>query len=181
MQLDAYHVRRGFLQKTANKVVYNYGKRLLFAYPFLDVAALMDLLYISRSSACYSSYSPQSSPPQCDHIILTISLVFLCFFGIALFLLVLISSMVGFVYMSEITYFVFFYKVPDLTTTAIIWIGLLYVLSMILKIFPDIIYFQMHLCVSPCLCSGSTFHVHVAVEHICTFIMRCLIFFFCLP
>ena len=51
MQLDAYHVRRGFLQKTANKVVYNDGKRLLFAYPFLDVAALMDILYISRSSA----------------------------------------------------------------------------------------------------------------------------------
>ena len=49
--LDVYHVRRGFLQKTANKVVYNDGKRLLFAYPFLDVAALMDLLYISRSSA----------------------------------------------------------------------------------------------------------------------------------
>ena len=53
MQLDAYHVRRGFVQKTANKVVYNDGKRLIFAYPFLDVAALMDLLYnvISRSSA----------------------------------------------------------------------------------------------------------------------------------
>ena len=51
MQLDAYHVRRGFVQKTANKVVYNDGKRLLFAYPFLDVAALMDVLYISRSSA----------------------------------------------------------------------------------------------------------------------------------
>ena len=51
MQLDAYHVRRRFVQKTTNKVVYNYGKRLLFAYPFLDVAALMDLLYISRSSA----------------------------------------------------------------------------------------------------------------------------------
>ena len=41
------------MQKTANKVVYNDGKRLLFAYPLLitDVAALMDLLYISRSSA----------------------------------------------------------------------------------------------------------------------------------
>ena len=50
MRLDAYHVRRGFVQKTANKVVYNDGKRLLFAYPFPDVAALMDLLYISRSS-----------------------------------------------------------------------------------------------------------------------------------
>ena len=51
MQLDAYHVRRGFVQKTANKLVYNDGKRLIFAYPFMDVAALMDLLYISRSSA----------------------------------------------------------------------------------------------------------------------------------
>ena len=51
MQLDSYHVRRGSVQKTANKVVYNDGRRLLFAYPFLDVAALMDLLYISRSSA----------------------------------------------------------------------------------------------------------------------------------
>ena len=99
------------MQKTANKVVYNDGKRLLFAYPFLDVAALMDLLYISRSSAVRRN-SPQSSPPQCDHIILTISLVFLCFFGIVLFLLVLISSMVGFVYMSEITYFVFLIKFP---------------------------------------------------------------------
>ena len=51
MQLDAYHVRRGFVQKTANKVVYNDGKRLLFVYPFMDVAALMDLLSISRSYA----------------------------------------------------------------------------------------------------------------------------------
>ena len=42
---------------------------------------------------------------------------------------------------------------------------MLYVLSMILNIFPDIIYFQMHLYVSPCFCSGSTFHVHVAVEN----------------
>ena len=108
MQLDAYHVRRGFMQKTANKVVYNDGKRLPFAYPFLDVVALTDLLYINRSFCC-SSYSPQSSPPQCDHIILTIALVFL---GIAIFLLVFISSMVGFVYMSEITYFVFLRKFP---------------------------------------------------------------------
>ena len=51
MQIDAYHVRRRFVQKTANKLVYNDGKHLLFAYPFLDVAAFMDLLYISRSSA----------------------------------------------------------------------------------------------------------------------------------
>ena len=90
MQLDAYPVRRGIVQKTADKVVYNDGKRLLFAYPFLDVAALMD----HQPIFCYTSYSPQSSPPQCDHINLTLSLVFLCFSGIALFLLVLISSMV---------------------------------------------------------------------------------------
>ena len=40
MQLGAYHVRREFVQKTANKLVYNDGKRLLFAYPFLDVKLL---------------------------------------------------------------------------------------------------------------------------------------------
>ena len=80
MQLDAYHVRRGFVQKTANKGVYNDGKRLLFAYPFLDVAALVDHLYISRSSAIRPTRSPQSSPPQCGHIILTI------IFGLPLFL-----------------------------------------------------------------------------------------------
>ena len=59
MQPDAYHVRRGFVQKTANKVVYNDGKRLLFAYPFLDVAALIDLLYISRSSAVHPTLHSQ--------------------------------------------------------------------------------------------------------------------------
>ena len=62
MQLDAYHVRRGFVQKTANKVVCNDGKRLLFAYPFLDVAAaFMDLLYnvISRSSAVHPTLPSQ--------------------------------------------------------------------------------------------------------------------------
>ena len=59
--------------------------------------------------------------------------------------------------------FCLFNKVPDLTT-AMDWF-VVYVLSMILKIFPDIFYFQMHLCVSPCFCSGSTFHVHVVVEN----------------
>ena len=48
MQLDAYHVRRGFVHKTANKVVYNDSKRLLFAYPFLGVAALMDHRVVNR-------------------------------------------------------------------------------------------------------------------------------------
>ncbi len=54
MQLDAYRV-----QKTAKKVVYNDGKRLRFAYPFLDVAALMDLLYVSRSSAVHPTLHSQ--------------------------------------------------------------------------------------------------------------------------
>ena len=53
MQLAAYHVRRRFVQKTVNKVVYNDAKRLLFAYPFPDVAALVDLLGIY---ICCSSY-----------------------------------------------------------------------------------------------------------------------------
>ena len=121
MQLDAYHVRRGFVQKTANKVVYNDGKRLLFAYPFLDVAALMDLLYISRSSAVRPTLRS-----QVHHNVTT--------------------SFSQYLWSSSVSL-------------------ALYVLSMILKIFPDIIYFQMHLCVSPCFCSGSTFHVHVAVEN----------------
>ena len=107
----SYHVRRGFVQKTANKVVYNYGKRLLFAYPFLDVAALMDLLYISRSSAVRPTLHSQVHHNVTTSLSQYI-LVFLCFFGIVLFVLVLISSMVGFVYMSEITYFVFLIKFP---------------------------------------------------------------------
>ena len=56
-----------------------------------------------------SRYLPASSPPHPSH---NISLVFLCFFGIALFLLVLISSMFGFVYMSELTYFVSLIEFP---------------------------------------------------------------------
>ena len=110
MHLDAYHVRRWFVQKTANKVVYNDGKRLIFAYPFLDVAALMDLLYIRRSSAVHPTLHS-----QVHHNLTTSFSQYIwssCFFGIAPFLLVLISSMVGFVYMSEITYFVFLIKFP---------------------------------------------------------------------
>ena len=37
MQLDAYHMRRGFVQKTANKVVYNDGKRLFSLIHFLTL------------------------------------------------------------------------------------------------------------------------------------------------
>ena len=48
--------------------------------------------------------------------------------------------MVGFVYMSEITYFVFLIKFRIDYGYGLVC----YVLSMILKIFPDIIYFQMH-------------------------------------
>ena len=55
--------------------------------------------------------------------------------------------------------------------------------SMVLKIFPDIIYFQMHLCVSPCFCSGYTFHVHVAVENLGLHVHNALLNFVicCLP
>ena len=137
-QLGAYHVRRGFVQKTANKVVYSDGQRLLFAYPFLDVAALMDLLYISRSSAVrptlhskvhhnvttsFSQYLWSSSV-----CILTISFVFHCLFGI-----------VGPTFPSSINFFNGWFrlhvrnylfclsnKVPDLTT-AMDWFVVCYV------------------------------------------------------
>ena len=56
--------------------------------------------------------------------------------------------------------FCLFNKVPDL---AMDWFAVCSVHE--LEIFPDIIYFQVHLCVSPCFCSWSTFHVHVAVEN----------------
>ena len=63
------------------------------AYPFPGVAALMDLLYISRSSAVpLSRHLPSSSPP---HPSPKISLVFRCFTGLSLFLLVLISRVFG--------------------------------------------------------------------------------------
>ena len=108
-----YHVRRGFVQKTANKVVYNDGKRLLFAYPFLDVAALVDLLYISRSSAVRPTLHSQvlhnvTTSFSQNRWSSSVSLELYFSFR----LLVLISSMVGFVYMSEITYFVFLIKFP---------------------------------------------------------------------
>ena len=70
MQLDAYHVRRGFVQKTANKVVFSYqyflSKRLLFAYTFPDVAASGELLYSSRSTAVrpYSPSNPLHPSPN---------------------------------------------------------------------------------------------------------------------
>ena len=57
---------------------------------------------------CCSFHSPDTCPHPVLHILLTIYLSsFFCFFGIALFLLVLISSMFGFVYMTEVPYFVF--------------------------------------------------------------------------
>ena len=90
MQLDAYHVRRGFVQKTANKVVFidqYFLNVFFFAYPFPDVAA-------------------STSFPNIPNI----SFVFLCFFCHSLFLLVglSMSSMFGFVYMSELTYILSF-------------------------------------------------------------------------
>ena len=100
MQLDAYHVRRGFVQKTANKVVYNDGKLLLFAYPFLDIAALMDLLYINRSSDIRPTLHSQV------HQNVTTS------FSQYIWSSSVSLTLVGFVHMSEITYFVFLIKFP---------------------------------------------------------------------
>ena len=71
--------------------------------------------------------------------------------------------------------FCLFNKVPDLTT-AMDWFAVCSAHE--LKIFPDIIYFQMHLCVSPCFCSGSTWFTSMWQLKICTFIMRCLILLF---
>ena len=129
----------------------------------------MDGIYTDRPTL-------HSSPPQCDHIILTISLVFLCFFGIVLFLLklVLISSMVGFVYMSEITYFVFLIKFPIRLR---LWIGLLYVLSMILKIFPISFIFKCIYAFLHVFVQGPRFTSMWQLK-ICTFIMRCLLLLF---
>ena len=89
--------------------------------------------------------------------------------------------MVGFVYMSEITYFILFClfnKVPDLTT-AMDWFVVCSVLDTqnISRYRPSLIYFQMHLCVSPCFCSGSRFTSMWQLK-IHTFIMRCLIVLF---
>ena len=64
---------------------------LSFAYPFPDVAALTDLPYISRSSAVRPIYLPLTEPHPSPNI----SLAFLCFFGLSLFLLVLISQVFG--------------------------------------------------------------------------------------
>ena len=50
-------------------------------------------------------------------------------------------------------------------------------LSMILKIFSDRIYFQMHLCVSSCFVQGPRFTSMWQLK-IYTFIMRCLILLF---
>ena len=111
MQLDAYHV-----QKTANKVVYNDGKRLRFAYPFLDVAALMDLLYISRSSAVHPTLHSQV------HHNVTTSFSQYNLFGPPLFLLhCTFPSSINFfngwfrLHVRN-NLFCLFNKVPDLTT-----------------------------------------------------------------
>ena len=65
---------------------------LIGTYPFPDVAALVDILYISCSS-----YSPYNCPHPIyhPHPFPKISLVFLCFFGLSLFHLVLISQVFG--------------------------------------------------------------------------------------
>ena len=63
---------------------------LPFTYQFPDITVLMDLLYISRSSAVRSTLQTLA-PIQSPHPSPKIFLAFLCFFGLPVFLLVLIS------------------------------------------------------------------------------------------
>ena len=75
--------------------------------------------------------------------------------------------MVGFVYLHvRNNLFCFCDKVPDLTT-AMDWFVVCTVCSVhdTQHISRYHLFSKMHLWVSPCFCSGSTFHVHVAVEN----------------
>ena len=121
----------------------------------------MDLLYISRSSAVRPTLHS-----QVHHNVTTPFSQYLWSSSVSLALYFSFYSINFFNGWFRLhvrnNLFVFLIKFPSWLR---LWIGLLYVLSMILKIFHDIIYFQMHLCVSPCFCSGSTFHVHVAVDN----------------
>ena len=65
--------------------------------------------------------------------------------------------------MSEITYFIFFKKVSNLTT-GMDW----FVQCSVHDTGTQHHYFPISFifkCVSPCFCSGSMFHVHVTVEN----------------
>ena len=79
--------------------------------------------------------------------------------------------------------FCLFNKVPNLTT-AMDWFVVWSVHDTLEKYFPDIIYFQMHLCVSPCLYVQGPRFTSMWQLKMCTFIMRCLILLYsmcCLP
>ena len=129
----------------------------LIAYPFLDVAALMDLLYISRSSAVRPTLHS-----QVHHNVIT------SFFGLPLFLWhCTFPSSINFfngwfrLHVRN-NLFCLFNEVPDLTT-AMDWFGVCSVhdtqtISRYHLFSNAFMRFSM-------FCSGSTFHVHVAVEN----------------
>ena len=125
---------------------------------------------------CCSSYSPQSSPPQCDHIILTISLVFLCLFGIA-----------GPTFPSSINFFngwfrlhvrnylfCLFNKVPDLTT-AMDWFVVCFVHET-QHISRYHLFSNAFMCFSVFFVQGPRFTSMWQLK-ICTFMMRFLFFY----
>ena len=149
------------MQKTANKVVYNDGKRLLFAYPFLDVAALMDLLYISRSSAVRPTLHS-----QVHHNVTTSFSQYLWSSSVSLGKCTFPYSINFFNGWFRLhvrnNLFCHFNKVPDLTT-AMDWFVVCSVhdtqnISRYNLFSNAFMRFSMFF-------SGSTFHVHVAVEN----------------
>ena len=122
---------------------------------------------IHQPTFCCSSYSPQSSPPQCDHIILSILSLHLflwhCTFPSS------INFFHGWFRLHvRNNLFCLCDKVPDLTT-AMDWFVVCRPLCSVhdtKHISPYNLFSKMYLCVSPCFCSGSTFQVHVAVENV---------------
>ena len=137
---------------------------------------MMDLLYISRSSAVRPTLQTlalvQSSASFSQHI-----------FGLPLFLWhYTIPSSINFFNVwfrlhVRNNLFCLFNKVPDLTP-AIDWF--LCVLFMIPKIFSDRALSFIFKCIYAFrhVFSGSTFHVHVTVGNMHVHIMRCLILLF---
>ena len=137
--------REGLLRSTLLTAVcmycFMYWYYSLSLNPFPDVAALMDLPYISRCS----SHSP-ATPPCTPHPSPKIAFLFvglpLYFFGLSLFFVVLISPVFG----------VFLYVRNNL-------------------IFAFNIYSSSGVLQMLCFCLGSTFHIRMWQLEICMFVL----------
>ena len=70
MQLDAYHVRRGFVQKTANKVVYNDGKVFFSLIHFWTLLPWW-IFYTSADILLFVLLSTDTCPRQVHHNVIT--------------------------------------------------------------------------------------------------------------